>query len=162
MAKAVCDAGPLIHLSEIQQVSLLSQFEPLIVPESVIAEARTFSCPPALSIKVSRPSQSSLELLEILLSTRLDRGETDCLALCNEDRDAIFLTDDLRARKAAEGLKIPVPGSVGVIVRAFRLGMISQEAAERTLFDLGDAKTLFISRAIIVSAVSELRRPRGE
>ena len=162
MAKAVCDAGPLIHLSEIQQVSLLSQFEPLIVPESVIAEARTFSCPPALTIKVSRPSQSSLESLAILFSTRLDLGETDCLALCNEDRDAIFLTDDLRARKAADSLKIPVHGSVGVIVRAFRLGMISQAAAERALLDLGDARTLFVSRAIILSAVNALRKPSGD
>ena len=38
-ASAVCDAGPLIHLDELDCLPLLADFSRLLVPERVWAEA---------------------------------------------------------------------------------------------------------------------------
>ena len=154
---AVCDAGPLIHLSEIGQADLLSQFTPLLVPELVRQEAISFIQPADLSIKVVPVSDADREGTSGLILAKIDAGELDCLALCLRDKHLLFLTDDLMARKEASRLGVPVHGSVGIIVRAFRAGPLTLPQADEALGALGECRSLFISKTIMELGREQLR-----
>jgi predicted nucleic acid-binding protein len=158
VAEAICDAGPLIHLSEIDQISLLKQFKPLIIPELVLAEAASFICPRDVAIQTASVNGSNRSKLKSRLLMKLHPGEIDALALCAEHPSAIFLTDDLKARQEAKRLGIAVHGSVGIIIRAFRLDVISKPQTENALRDLGNCKTLFVTKAIIDQALKYLHQ----
>lgn len=90
----------------------------------------------------------------------LQRGEQECLHLCRRLAVPILLTDDLAARDAARRLSITPVGSLGVIVRAFRLDRLSLEDAERLLRRLHEATTLFVTPAIVELAIEQLHAGR--
>lgn len=87
----------------------------------------------------------------------LQRGEQECLHLCRRLGVSILLTDDLAARDAAQRLAFTPVGSLGVIVRAFRLGRVTLEEAERLLRRLRDDTTLFVTPTIVDLAIEQLR-----
>ena len=156
---AICDAGPLIHLGEIGAARLLAQFHPLLVPPSVQAEAASFHPPPSFAWEITAVTAVDRDTLADRLTTRLDPGEFDCLALCAQHPKAIFLTDDLAARREAQRLSIPVHGSVGIVVRAFRVGLLSRPEADAALVALRDCRSLFVSTVIIDLAREQLAVP---
>jgi predicted nucleic acid-binding protein len=67
------------------------------------------------------------------------------------------LTDDLAVREAAKRLGLAPVGSLGVVIRAHRLGRISLADAERHIADLYDVSSLFVTRAIVELAIEHLR-----
>jgi predicted nucleic acid-binding protein len=70
----------------------------------------------------------------------------------------IILTDDLAAREAAKILSLTPVGSLGIVVRAYRLGDISLVDAERLLTDLYNLSSLFVTRAIVDLAIQQLHQ----
>ncbi len=153
---AICDAGPLIHLGEIGAARLLPQFHPLLVPASVWAEAVSFRPPTDFAWEITAVGEADRRALEGRLVTQLDPGEADCLALCSRHPGAIFLTDDLAARRAPQRLGITVHGSVGIIVRSFRVGLLTRPEADTALVALRDCRSLFVTKVIIDLAREEL------
>lgn len=119
---AVADAGPLIHLAEIDSLDLLKTIDSLFVPRTVIDELDTGGIPAGLGelqydvVEVDEPQDVEEEL---------DPGERASLALA-EHHDAVFLTDDLAARDAAIDAGIEVHGSVGIIALGYARGMVDQ------------------------------------
>ena len=152
----MCDAGPLIHPGEIGAARLLGHFHPLRVPSSVRAEAVSFHPPPDFAREIAAVSASDRGALTARLSPQLDPGESDCLAFCAQHRNAIFLTDDLGARREAQRLGIAVHGSVGIIVRAFLVSLLTRPEADATLIALRDCRSLFVSKVIIDMAREHL------
>lgn len=160
MASAVADAGPLIHLSEIGQLRLLNQFSPLVVPERILAEVRSVRSLASIRITRVRVTASSRRRLSVAIRDRLDSGELDCLAFCREQTKVIFLTDDLDAREAAQRMGIETHGSVGIIVRAVRSGLINRSEATAALRLMDSTSSLFITRQIIEMAIERLRESK--
>jgi predicted nucleic acid-binding protein len=157
MPSAVCDAGPLIHLAEISRSSLLAQFSPLFVPVSVVKEVRGFV--PRLPV-VRKVAVTQAQRQHALARSRvaLHAGELDCLAVCLRRPRLVFLTDDWDARDAATRMGIETHGSVGIIVRACRVGLLDGEQAEATLRMLNSVSSLFIASEIIELAIEQLRK----
>lgn len=54
----------------------------------------------------------------------LGPGETEVLALALETKDAIAVLDDALARQVAEALKLPLIGTLGLLLNAKRVGLI--------------------------------------
>jgi predicted nucleic acid-binding protein len=154
---AVCDAGPLIHLGEIGRAGLLAQFSPLLIPQRVWNEARSFVRPADLITEVVAVSNSDRESTARRACGKLDAGEIDCLSVCLRESSLLFLTDDLSARKEAARLGVPVHGSVGIIVRACRVGMLTLPQADESLQALGECRSLFVSRTVIELGREQLR-----
>ncbi len=48
-------------------------------------------------------------------------------------------------------------GSLGVVVKGYRLGHVSLTKVERLVADLYDVSTLFVTRAIVELAIGQLR-----
>jgi predicted nucleic acid-binding protein len=90
---AVSDAGPLIHLAEIDSLELLSAFDTLLIPETVYEEIERGGVPDGIS-------DLSYELVEAdekrVESEELDAGERAAIAVA-EERGVVLLTDDLAA-----------------------------------------------------------------
>lgn len=72
------------------------------------------------------------------------------------DNVELFHTDDLDAREAGKQLGFEVHGSVGIITRAYREGIIDLEMAKKALEDLYSISKLFVTRGIIEEAIKEL------
>ena len=130
--QVICDAGPLIHLDEVECLSLLDDFAEVFVPEQVWQEV-SHHRPEALTkasialtqVKVVIPARSSFQALVKSLS--LDLGEQAALTLMQIYPDAILLTDDAAARLAAITLGHQVHGTIGILIRAIRRQQMSKE-----------------------------------
>jgi predicted nucleic acid-binding protein len=163
---AVTDAGPLIHLTEIGCLHILSIFGNLHVPEAVWVETvesgRTSSEDFLKLSKVERhniPQSNVTWFVEKNNLKDLHSGECECLYLCKQIGVPILLTDDLAVRGAAKHLKLVPVGSLGIVAKAYRLGKISMADAERYILNLYEVSSLFVTEVIVEMAIEQLQRP---
>ena len=127
----VVDAGPLIHLDELQSLDLLDDLAPLFAPEVVSHEVKThrpkLNCDQISGLHiVSEKVSISTRLSTLAKSFVLDLGEVEALALAEQHRLQTFLTDDSAARLVAESLGFKVHGTIGILIRSIRRGLRSQ------------------------------------
>jgi len=104
----VIDAGPLIHLDELECLDLLDTFS----------------------------------------------GEVAALALAESCRVNVFLTDDAAARVAGESLGFRVHGTLGIIVRAIRVGTRTKKQVLQLLNEIPDRSSLHISRHLLAEVIN--------
>lgn len=160
-AVVVSDAGPLIHLDELQCLDLLAGLEPLLVPSVVWSEVRRhrplLANIPSISI-VDPRSKPSIKLQALADSLLLGPGEFAALNLVEERAARILLCDDATARLAAESLGYRVHGTVGVILRAVRLHKRSHADALGILRSLPVKSTLHIASRLLQATISELEQ----
>jgi predicted nucleic acid-binding protein len=119
----VADASPLIALDSIGRLDLLGQLgHDVAVPPAVLREVsyhgRTV-LPPTVAIL------DSVELVPTVAMWGLGAGETEVLSYSSRSTNAEAILDDLAARRCAAAHGIPTRGTIGVIVVAKRLGVIS-------------------------------------
>lgn len=164
MDRFVVDAGPFIHLDQINQIGLLKKFSKLFVPASVISEitkgafihtTKSITTWPNIKIVSGHIKPPAVPINNI--AANLQRGELDCLYLTYQISPCIFLTDDLAARNVAEELSIEVHGSVGIIAYAFKRNWLSIEKAKESLKLLYTRSNLFVTYAIIENAIRTLQ-----
>ena len=158
----VCDAGPLIHLDELASVDLLLDFAHVLVPQSVWSEV-TRHRPHALEPGGGHLRRTVVEgqeppaLTALARSLVLGPGECEALHLALQQPQLILLTDDAAARLAAEALRISVHGSIGILLRAVRVGRRTREQAIVTLEGLGGRSSLHVRPALIAEVIQGLR-----
>ena len=75
--------------------------------------------------------RKAVEILE--KTTSLDRGESEAIILFSELKAELMLMDERRGREVALKLKIPLSGTLGVLLEAFDKGIISCEQMEQYL-----------------------------
>ena len=157
---AVADAGPLIHLSEVECLPLLKVFEILHIPDAIwveTVEQRSIEVPKAGHI--CRHSLESPEVIRFSQEHRLEKlqaGEKECLYLCQHLGISTLLTDDLSVREVAKSLKLTPVGSLGVVIRAYKRDFLSLSQAESHLIQLYETSSLFVTRTIIEVAIEQL------
>lgn len=159
---AICDAGPIIHLDELNSLHLLTDFYPLIISESVyfeIIKHRPYIFKHNKSIfKVQKiDTLPDPNLLTIIRSFSLDKGEQDSLLLLKEYSNIIFFTDDTAARLAGESLGYRVHGTIGIILRAIRKSIKSQEEIIILLNQIPEKSSLFIKPSLLKSIIDKVK-----
>ena len=161
--RVICDAGPIIHLDEINCLNLLHDFEEIILPLSVEREIAVHrpSALTASSLTVKRPAES-LDIGEKLHALcqifSLDAGETESLVLMESHPTAIFLTDDAAARLVAEQMKFEVHGTIGVLLRSIRRGQRKPEEVLQILSDIPLKSTLHIRPSLLDEISSKIKK----
>ena len=137
MAEVICDTSPLQYLFQLGLLDLLpSLFGGVVVPEAVVAEIaeglRSGVRLPVLGslswVRVKRPEHPSL----VRLLADLGPGEREVLALGSESPGALVILDDGLARRYALHLGLRLVGTLGVLLRAKRHGLL---AAVRPLIE---------------------------
>ena len=79
-------------------------------------------------------TESELKLQEILLIS-LGVGESSCIAVAAHS-NMIFACDDQLARKEATRLTILLTGTIGILMKAIRLGLINNSNANELLQEM--------------------------
>lgn len=163
--KVVCDAGPLIHLDEVECLPLLVDFDDVLVPEPVWREVvqhrpTALGNPDVALRQVSVTISSDAAFQSLVKSLSLDYGEQAALTLLQTHPEAIFLTDDAAARLAAVALSYRVHGSIGILVRAIRRHQKTREEILAILRDLPARSTLHIRPALLKEVIARVEDER--
>jgi predicted nucleic acid-binding protein len=118
--QAVTNSTCLIGLERIGQLDLLPQvFSTVFAPPTVAAEVRS---------PLSWLTVQAVQNLAVVatLRTQMDAGEAEAIALAMELGDVILILDDKKARRVAQQIGLRVIGTVGMLLRAKRQGVIAE------------------------------------
>lgn len=148
----VTDSGPIIHLSEVNSLSLLNIFKNIIIPKVVYTEVEIGGIPAELKEINYKKAEADVQR-----PVELDIGEEAAIKIARE-RDSILLTDDMEARDEAKDRGIKVHGSVGVIALGYTTGQISLEEAKKRMRKLQEESNLFVTDAIIEQGINKLEK----
>jgi predicted nucleic acid-binding protein len=144
----VADTGPLIHLEQANSLSLLELTGEVLVPKTVLDELE--DGPTDVSELRFSVAEADIDIDSVY--PHLGPGETAALVVCTE-RDAVLLTDDMDARNTANEEGIEVHGSVGVVLYGYSQGELTEDAAKRTLRELKQDTSLYLSTPLIEHAI---------
>lgn len=128
---AVVNASPLIYLAQAGLFHLLKVAgEPIFIPDVVSEEIlrRGESDVTARAVKKAawlEPAEVQRVPLEIL-SWNLGPGESSVLAWALAHSGCRAIIDDLEGRRCAESLGVPLRGTLGLVLRARRQGIIDE------------------------------------
>ncbi len=78
----------------------------------------------------------------------VDAGEAEALAHAKVENADLFLTDDAEARALAESIGVESRGTIGVVLFAAAVGKLGEAEATRTLEDLEERSTLWMSSRV--------------
>jgi len=160
----VSDTTPLISLMKIGQLGLLEKFAgsvaiPFAVFQELISNPK-FSEEAELIINatfLTAHSVKSTELLKKLREeTNLDLGESEAIILAQELGADTLLVDEMKGRKVATRLGIHITGTIGLLVLAYREGLLSKSEAENSLKQLKETN-LRLSDSLIDGAWESIR-----
>jgi uncharacterized protein len=117
----VSNSSPLIALDRIGKLGLLKElFGEVSVPSAVVREiGPSIAARPWL---LQRAMSSSANLSVLRLS--LGAGESEAIELAFELRPQCLILDDRPARRMAQGLGLPVIGTLGILLGAKRRGLL--------------------------------------
>jgi predicted nucleic acid-binding protein len=159
--QVICDAGPLIHLDELNCLPLLDDFDAVWVPDPVWQEVArhqpaALKNPDVTLRKASVAISSQVTFQSLVKSLSLDYGEQAALSLMETYPEAIFLTDDAAARLAAVSLGYTVHGTIGVLIRAIRRRQKSREEVLSLLRLLPQQSTLHIRSGLLEDIIAQV------
>ena len=132
MRKVVVNTTPLIALSCVGQLYILKKlYGEIIIPEAVYKE---------LSVKAEsickKEVDSSLDWIRVdkiknqmaknMYKTQLHDGEVEVMILAQEVAADVVIIDDANAKKHAKYLKLPVTGTLGILIKAKKSGYIDE------------------------------------
>jgi predicted nucleic acid-binding protein len=160
--KVVVNATPLIGLALINRLDLLpALFDEVVVPravyEEVVVQGRVGAA--ALSnaawMQVKEPDRL-LTIEPLLLG--LDAGELQVLLLARDLQPDWVLVDERLGRRVAHVLQLPVKGTVGILLAAFRAVLLTKAEALEAMRQLRD-QGFRISPAVVAWFEQELEQP---
>ena len=131
MAAVVSDTSPIRALAHLGLLDLLRDiFGQVLVPAAVESELRkatprlpTLTISQLPFIQVQSP-QNQARVQQFLQT--LDPGESEALVLALEVQAPTLLMDETKARQVAQQLSLNITGTLGVLVRAKRRGLIPE------------------------------------
>ncbi|MEA3308146.1 MAG: DUF3368 domain-containing protein [Chloroflexota bacterium] len=162
----VCNAGPLMVLAKLNVLHLLKElYERVHIPQTVYDEVviaglrhghkdaqvlRLFF----QSVAWNPEEVDSSTIPDVLRHAGLDVGEHDTLALALSLSPSLVLMDEYAGRQVARRLKLPSRGSLGILIEAYREGIISAEQISFYFTEIVEDQDIWISPQL----VNRLRR----
>ena len=158
----IADAGPLIHLDELNSLNLLADFDKVIIPETVWNEVEHHRpkalCHAEFAFSRQAANLFSSQVDALIPLYTLHAGEQEALHLCFEYKNSLLLTDDTAARLAAKSLGVTAHGTLGVLVRAIRQQTRSKSEIVELLRAIPTQTTLHIRASLLAEVISEVEK----
>ncbi|MEZ5535302.1 MAG: hypothetical protein R3F02_06720 [Thiolinea sp.] len=157
----VCDAGPVIHLDELDQLPLLNDFSEVLIPDTVWNEVQKHR-PQAIELcrqwaqKVTPVQPLSAKLQATIQLFSLHAGEIQALQIIEEHPTDLFLTDDSAARLAAGTVNVKVHGTLGILLRAIRRQQLTRQQVVSLLKAIPDKTSLHLRPSLLKQIISEV------
>ena len=115
---AVTNSTCLIGLERIERLDILPQvFDTVFAPPAVAKEVQA-------SLDWLRVQTLANPSVVTALRTQMDEGEAEAIALALELENVLLILDDKKARRVAQQMGMKVIGTVGMLLRAKRQGII--------------------------------------
>ncbi|MBR6028634.1 MAG: DUF3368 domain-containing protein [Clostridia bacterium] len=131
----VSDSTPLITLMKAMQLDLLHKlFGEIAIPQAVFSELTSNSSfrdeadlirnsDYIRVVQVSHPDHVDI----LCRAAGLDRGESEAIVFADESKADLLLMDEAKGRQVARNMNIPILGSIGILIRAFQAGHLSEQ-----------------------------------
>ena len=153
MTRAVCDSGPLTHLWQISQWQAFRTFDAIHIPEQVAREVARHVSLAQLTVVTGRDvsvdavSEQEIAAARRVVPANLTLHEADLatLALAHRQAPDLVLTDDLATRQAVEAQGQTPMGSVGVLLRGFKAGLLDAVTLDQAIEGLFVHSSLYLS-----------------
>lgn len=151
MPNLISNTSPLLYLGRIGQLDLLPQlFEKIYVPEQVCQELDRGRLSREDTVNPRRLTWVTVvtvtpALLNRLPNNDLGFGEQAAIAYSIGQADSLIALDDYQARTLADQLNLPIIGTVGILLRAKRLGL---QPALRPLLDHLQQQGFYLSQPL--------------
>jgi len=158
ISKGVFDAGPIIHTYEINNQLILEIVKEKFISVEVEKELKKHKVQ-YKSIKIKELTGRNKDLAKFIYEKYyLELGEATSIALSKQERIKFFFTDDLDAREVAKKLELNVHGTLGLLLRAFRENIITKEIALKSIKELKEKSTLFLTSDLLDWITTEIRK----
>lgn len=115
----VSDTSCFITLANIGELELLQKLYQTVCTTQVVAEEFGEELPSWVEI-ISPADRQKQQMLEF----QIDKGEASAIALALEISAELIILDDYKARLTAEKLGLDITGTLGIIIRAKKNGII--------------------------------------
>ncbi len=156
----VVNASPIITLAKAGHLDLLTKLaDDVLLPDAVVNEiSQAPVSDPARRVVEQGWGQriSVVNIPAMVLEWGLGAGETAVISVAMERGACTTVLDDAQGRKCARSMGLPVIGTLGVVLRAKRMGHV--ESATSVLKDLRNVG-LYLDDTTIAIA---LQRSTGE
>jgi predicted nucleic acid-binding protein len=121
MLPVVSNSSAIIALDQIGQLQLLSGlFTELVIPPAVVREVAPILLPDWIVVQpLTQPVGPQV------LRAGLGDGESEAISLAVELGARWIVLDDRAARRLAQGLGLPVIGTLGLLLAAKRRGLLT-------------------------------------
>jgi len=121
----IADASTIIALEKINSLSILCKiYSEVIIPEAVAKEIGNVS----LQCLLIRKVESTL-IQFLIENLNAGKGEAEVIALAQQTGLKVLI-DDAKARKLADNLGLKLSGTIGVLIKAEKLGLIVSASAK--------------------------------
>ena len=114
------DASPLIALVAIGQIDVLRQLYKQVLITDIVRKEVHAALPDWIEITSDYEAQQYQ-----LLCLELDPGEASTIAFALKQPDGLLILDERKGRLIAKRLGLRVTGTVGIIVKAKEVGLIT-------------------------------------
>ncbi|MFP9112616.1 DUF3368 domain-containing protein [Flavobacterium sp. RHBU_3] len=116
----ISDTSCLIILSKINQLNLLHKLYGEITTTPEIAGEFGEPLPEWINIE-----EVTDKLRQQILELQIDKGESSAIALALQVPESTLILDDYKARKIATQLNLKITGTIGIIVKCKKVGIIT-------------------------------------
>jgi len=127
----ICNATPLINFAAINRLDILEAvFGKIIIPQTVYDETTVAGFPGSEFVLQAITSNwlqiRSVSTVAPSITSELDNGEREAIALALETGEQRILLDEREARQVAQSLGLQVIGTLGILLLAKNREIITQ------------------------------------
>ncbi len=126
----ISDSSPLISLAVIGKLDILGDlYKETYVPTAVFEEVVRADKPFARELKLflnGRTKSVKNKMAVEMLSGDIGAGEAEAIVLALEQQPAVVLIDDLKARRFAKMNGLNLIGTMGILLKAKKDGLIKE------------------------------------
>jgi predicted nucleic acid-binding protein len=149
------NTSPLIFLTKGNCLSLLQAVsEKVIVPEAVATEVQAYGNSDVTAQALAKTEwliiKETPSIPSLIQSWDLGPGESAVLSWGYSYGGSEVIIDDLMGRRCAEALKIPVRGTLGIVLLAKQQGVISKA---RPILEMLKQSGMYLSENVLSEAL---------
>ena len=131
MPKVIVNSTPLIVLCKIGHLDLLKKlYHEIFIPSAVYHEVTALEDSACMQIKTAgewvHVEQICAHTDKKMYKAKLHDGEVEVMILAQEQQADLVIIDDNAAKKTAKYLGLSVTGTLGILLKAKKLGILKK------------------------------------